>query len=88
MNNEYLFITPDMLTYQPSTDSPEPDFEDMRILGFGSGQSIEEVLRDILELNENLEPKHPERTFHLDFRNENRKYFNLRDYRSKISIAS
>ena len=84
----FIFINPETLTYQPNTDSPEPDFEDMRAMVFGPGQTMEEALRDILELNENLEGGKPGQTLRLDIRNENRKYFHLKDYKSKVRLAS
>jgi hypothetical protein len=84
----YNFVTLDTLSYQPGTDSPEPDFEDMRIMGFGPGQTLEEALKDILELNENLEGGNPGQTIRLDLRNDNRKYFHLKDFKSKARIAS
>jgi hypothetical protein len=86
--DKYIFISPDTLTYQPNTDSPEPDFEEMRIMGFGPGQTIEDALKDILELNEDMEATRPDLTFHLDFRNEHRKYFRLKEYKATTRIAS
>ena len=84
----YIFITPESLTYQPNTDSPEPDFDDMHIMGFGPNQTIEDAIKDILELNENFEEIKPGLTFRLDYRNEQRKYFPVKDYKIKTRIAS
>jgi hypothetical protein len=84
----YIFITPESLAYQPNTDSPEPDLADMHVMGFPPGQTMEEALKDILELNENLEGGRPGQTLRLDFKNENRKFFHLKDYKSKAMMAS
>jgi hypothetical protein len=83
-----VFVKPEKLTYQPTTDSPEPDFDDTYMMGFGLSQNIEDAMKDILELNDNMEAKQPGETFRIDFRNENRKYFRLKDYKNKARMAS
>ncbi len=86
--DKFYYISPETFTYQPNTDSPEPDLEAMRLLGFDSGQTIEDALKDILELNEDMEATRPDQTFHLDFKNEHRKYFRLKEYKATTRIAS
>ena len=86
--DKFYYISPETLTCQPNTDSPEPDFEDIRIMGFGQGQIIETALKDILDLNEDLESTRPDQTFHLDFKNEHRKYFRLKEYKTATRVAS
>jgi hypothetical protein len=83
-----VFVKSDTLTYLPSTDSPEPDFDDVYATGLGLSQSIEDAMKDILELNEDMEATRSGETFRIDFRNENRKYFRLKDYKNKARIAS
>jgi hypothetical protein len=60
----------------------------MRLVEFGRGLALEDALRDILDLNENMEARRPDETFHLDFRNEHRKFFRLKEYRAATRIAS
>lgn len=83
-----VFVKSEALTYQPNTDSPEPDFEDMDTMGFGLGQNIEDAVKDILELNDDMQAKRPGQIFSIDFRNENRKYFRLKDYKNRARKAS
>jgi hypothetical protein len=82
------FITLDTLSCLPGSDSPEPDFEDMRIMGFGPYPTLEEALKDILELSENQAGGRSGQTIRLDLRNDNRKYFHLKDFKTKARIAS
>ena len=86
--DKYIFISPETMTYQPNTDSPEPDFDGMRLMGFDTGQTLEDALKDILELNEDMEAKRPGQTFHLDYKNEHRKYFRLKEFKTATRIAS
>jgi hypothetical protein len=83
---KYIFTTPEVLTYQPNSDSPQPDFMDMEIMGFG--HTLEDALKDILELSEHPEENKLRRTFFLDLKNDSRKYFSLRDYKETTRIAS
>jgi hypothetical protein len=85
---KFVFITPERMTCQPNSDSPQPDFVDMDIMGFNNGSSIEDALRDLLELNEGMVEKDPGETYTLDLKNENRQFFALQDYKNKIPLAS
>ncbi len=73
--NKYVFITPESLTYTPTCDSPVPDFQDMQIIGFGNRHTVQDAIRDLLELNENLVENRLEKVFSLELRNEHKKYF-------------
>ena len=83
---KYVFTTPEELTYQPNGDSPQPDFMDMEIMGFG--HTLEDALKDILELNEKPSENKMRRTFSLDLKNDSRRYFSLRDYKEATRLAS
>jgi len=47
----YIFLTTEGYTFQPSSDSPEPDIENCQALGFGSGSTPEEAFRNMTEHN-------------------------------------
>jgi hypothetical protein len=85
---KFVFITPERMTHQPNSDTPQPDFVDMDLIGFGNGGSIEAALKDLLELNEGLVEKDPGQTYFLDLKNESRQFFALKDYKNKTPMAS
>ena len=88
MMPRFIFITPERLIIHPCSDSPLPDSVDMQMISSGQECTIEDALKDILDLNEPLEERRLQETYSLDLRNENRSFFQLRDYKNKISVAS
>lgn len=37
--SKFIFITSEGYTYQPNSTSPEPDIDNMQVIGFGEGPS-------------------------------------------------
>jgi hypothetical protein len=58
------------------------------MISYGQEHAIEDALQDILDLNENPEEHKLQETYSLDLRNDSREYFQLKDYKNKIRIAS
>jgi hypothetical protein len=85
---KFIFITPEGLTHKPNCDSPDPDFQDIQIIGFGGGSTVEEALNDLMELNEGTFESKSERNIAL--RIEDNKYRSLwaRGHKTKIPKAS
>ena len=52
--NKYIFLTTEGFTYQPNSESCEPDIENMQVIGFGRGNMVQEALGNLLEINEDL----------------------------------
>lgn len=48
---KFFFITPEGLACKPSCDRPEPEPMDMQIIGFGDCRTMEDALKDLMELN-------------------------------------
>ncbi len=48
---KYIFITTEGFTFQPGSESTEPDIENMQVIGFGQGDSPRQAMRDMLEGN-------------------------------------
>ncbi len=44
----YVFMTDEGYTYQPMSESIEPDVENLQILGFGDGANASEAFDDLL----------------------------------------
>ena len=47
--NKYIFITNEGYTYQPNSESSEPDCENAQVLGIGLGNEEKEALKNLLE---------------------------------------
>lgn len=54
--NKYIFITNEGITYQPNSDSIEPDCENAQVIGFSDGNTQEEAFDNLLK--ENTQLKH------------------------------
>ncbi len=85
---KYIFITPEGLTYKPNCDSPDPDFLDMQVIGFGGGSTIEEALNDLMELSESGIQNKTERNISLRIENNHNRSLWIRERKDKIPIAS
>ena len=44
----YVFVTAEGHTYQPGSESIEPDIENLQVLGFGKGATSQEAFDDFL----------------------------------------
>ena len=47
----YVFITEEGLTYQPNSESTEPDIENCQVIGFAEGNSPEEAFNNLIAEN-------------------------------------
>jgi hypothetical protein len=52
--NSYIFITTEGYTYQPASESIEPDIENCQVVGFSEGHTPEEAFDNLICENEHL----------------------------------
>lgn len=52
--NNYLFLTNEGYTYQPDSESIEPDCENSQLIGIASGNTQEEAFKNLLKEKEYL----------------------------------
>ena len=50
----YIFITTEGFTYQPNSESPEPDIENCQVIGFAEGDSPAEAFDNLVRENDYL----------------------------------
>lgn len=50
----YIFITREGQTYQPDTDSVEPDIDNCQVIGFAKGNNEKEAFENLIKENEYL----------------------------------
>ena len=84
---KYIILTTEGLTYQPNSDSSEPDIENMQVIGFAQGNSVEDALRKFLELNPYIANTNFDEIFTIQLTNDHREYFSLRDLTKKVREA-
>ena len=86
--NSYIFITTEGDTYQPGSESIEPDVENCQVIGFAHGIDEQNAFKNLITENPNLS----ETTFdeliclelrHFDYR-KLQSYFQLSDVHSFI----
>ena len=47
--NKYIFLTTEGYTYQPNSESIEPDCDNAQLIGIAEGKNQEEAFKDLLE---------------------------------------
>lgn len=47
--NKYIFLTNEGYTYQPDSESIEPDCENSQVIGISNGETQEEAYSNLLE---------------------------------------
>ena len=85
---KYIFVTPEGLTYKPNCDSPEPDFPDLQIIDYGHNPTVDDALKDLIELNGDLFENKVTHNFSIRLETNNKKSLWLRDRKSRATIAS
>ncbi len=50
----FIFVTAEGYTYQPLSESVEPDIENLQVLGFAKGESAESAFSQLLADNARL----------------------------------
>jgi len=85
---KYIFVTPEGLTYKPNCDSPEPDFPDIQIIDYGHNASVDDALKDLMEINGNLFENKCAQTFSVRLETNNKNSVWLRERKTRAFIAS
>ncbi len=50
----YIFLTSEGQTFQPDSDSVEPDIENLQVIGFASGVNQEDAFKNLINENKPL----------------------------------
>lgn len=85
---KFIFITPEGLTYKPNYDSPEPDFPDLQIIGYGHSAAVNDALKDLMEINGNVFENKQSQTFSIRLETNNKNSLWLRERKTRSFIAS
>jgi hypothetical protein len=81
---KYIFITCEGSTFQPNSESPEPDIENIQVIGFEQGDSVNDAFNQLLEKNEYLLNTNFDEIFSIQLANDKREYFSLTSIKSQM----
>jgi len=48
---KFIFITGEGFTFQPGSEDYEPDIENMQVIGFGEGNTIDDAMENMIDEN-------------------------------------
>ncbi len=78
----YAFLTTEGYTFQPGSDSEEPDIENCQLIGIGKGFSAEEALLDLITSDKNILETKFDKVFSMELGNDHQEVFFLSYYRT------
>ena len=76
---EYIFLTTEGTTFQPDSSSSEPDIENMQVIGFAGGDTVQDAVMKLVGLNGYLANTNFDEIFAIQLADNHREYFSLRD---------
>lgn len=77
----YIFITTEGLTFQPNSESPEPDIENCQVIAFSYGNDVRDAFENMLKDNRYLLETNFDEVIGMELKNEEKTYFYINDYR-------
>ena len=78
----YIFLTAEGTTYQPFSESIEPDIENLQVIGFASGSTSHDAFKRLLKENSYLLETSFDEIFSLALADSSeKKYFSLKKNR-------
>ncbi len=83
----YIFLTSEGYTFQPNSDSIEPDIENYQVIGFSAGENEEEAFERLLQENEYLLETSFDEIYCYQLANKKRTDFSLKKVYSRLSGA-
>ena len=81
----FIFITNEGYTYQPNSETVEPDIENCQVIGFGKGHNVKQAFNDLLKTHDYLLKSTFDEIYGIELKHVNREFFYLSNYKSKSS---
>lgn len=78
--NKYIFLTNEGFTFQPFSESLEPDVDNMQVIGFSQGYTAKDAFNRLLGTNPFLKDTGFDEVFSLQLAGDDREYFRLHTY--------
>jgi hypothetical protein len=81
----YIFITAEGYTYQPESESVEPDIENCQVIGFAKGEDSQQALQNMIQENKNLLETTFDELICYELKNfDEKSYFYLNSYKTSV----
>ena len=80
--NKYIFLTTEGYTYQPNSESIEPDCDNAQLIGIAQGENQEETFKDLLDKYYYLKTSNFEEVYCYkldDSYEKSKKYFHIKE---------
>jgi len=78
----YIFISKEGFTYQPNSESIDPDIENCQVIGFSTGTDPDDAFRNFIKNNECIKKTSFNEIFSLELKSGSKEaYFSLDEYR-------
>jgi len=81
---EYIFITAEGFTYQPNSESTEPDIENCQVVGYGQGGDAHEAFKAMLQESSYLLDTTFDEVIGMEVNEQKKEHFYLSKFRDKI----
>ena len=78
----FIFITSEGYTYQPGSESAEPDIENCQVIGFSKGEDQEDAFRNLVLENEYLLDTNFNEIIGFELAGEKGAFFHLNDLKN------
>ena len=78
---KFIFVTTEGYTYQPDSQSINPDIENLQVLGFGEGKTVDDALINMISENPHLKNMNFDESIGIELKNGESKYLYLSDYK-------
>jgi hypothetical protein len=86
--NNYVFFTPEGLTFKPNCDRPEPESVDMQMIGVGHDDMFQDALMGLLEVNHTVTGSGLDKILPFQDPIKSLNYFSFKDEKRRIMTAS
>ncbi len=67
--NKFIFITDEGFTFQPGNEGYEPDIENMQVIGFGEGNTVNDAMKNMVDENPYLKDTKFNKVIGIEVRN-------------------
>jgi hypothetical protein len=76
--NKYIFLSAEGTTFQPNSESIEPDINNLQVIGFGKGNTPRQALKELVEENRFLLDTNFDEIRAIRLANNKREYLSLK----------
>ena len=78
----FIFVTTEGFTFQPDSESIEPDTENCQVVGFGEGNNAREALENMIMTQTDLLKTSFDKISAFELKDEHQEFYYLSSYKS------